>query len=234
MALTKATLVKDVYGQPWRFASVDLMRDFDYSTYTGDKVYLESYHLGVGLGSGLFIVSKGTAEEGDGGAVIVANDGTRLIRIFDGEIFADMWGAMPSTTYNSFPAIKAAYAYASSKLQQLYVGGGSYKIAGNQGLDINPTLAGISAISRVRLDATDFTGDYVFTLSSGSSYLPAPYYNNLSAALDGFYVFGNKTEGRSGLLTGRRATDGGTSYNGQTEIRNCTFDKFDYNIKMGS
>lgn len=96
MALTKATLVKDVYGQPWRFASVDLMRAFDYSTYTGDKVYLESYHLGIGLGSGLFLVSKGTTEVEDGGSVIVANDGTRLLRIFDGEIFADMWALCPA------------------------------------------------------------------------------------------------------------------------------------------
>lgn len=233
MALTKATLVKDVYGQPWRFASVDLMRAFDYRTYTGDSVYLESYHLGVGLGSGLFLVSKGTTEVEDGGSVIVANDGTRLLRIFDSEIFADMWGAMPSTTYNSFPAIKAAYAYASSKLQQLYVGGGSYKIAGDKGLDVNHTLAGISAVSRVRIDATEFTGDYVFTITSGDSYTPAPYYNNLSAALEGFYVFGNKTKGRDGLLTGRRTKGGVKSYNGQAEVRNCTFDKFDHNIRMG-
>lgn len=233
MALVKATFVKDVDGQPWRFSSVAKMKAFNYSCYLGSSVFLESWHEGAGLGSGLFKVSKGTTEVGDDGSVIVADDGTRLIRVFDGPIFADMWGALPSSTYNSLPAIKSAYLYASSKLQQLFLGGGSYKVTGSSGIDIDPSLAGISALSRARVDTTEFTGDYLFTITSSYSYTPAPYYNNLSVALEGLYVFGNKTEGRSGLLTGRRTTDGVKSYNGQTEIRNCTFDKFDYNIRMG-
>jgi hypothetical protein len=233
MALTEATLVRDVKGQPWRFSSVEEMKAFSYNSYTGDTVFLESWHEGVGLGSGLFKVSKGSEEPDDGGSVIVANDGTRLLRIFDGGIYADMWGAYPSDTFNSYPALKAAYAYASSKMQQLFVGGGSYKVIGDTSLDINPSHAGISAIGRVRLDASEFTGDYLFTITSTYSYLPAPLYNNLSPALDGFYVVGSRESGRSGLLIGRRTKDGVKSYNGQTEIRNCTFDKFDYNIRMG-
>lgn len=233
MALIKATFVKDVDGQPLRFSSLAKMKAFNYGCYLGSSVFLESWHEGVGLGSGLFKVSKGSTEAGDDGSVVVANDGTRLIRVFDGLIFADMWGAMPSPTYDSLPAIKNAYRYASSKLQQLFLGGGSYKVAGSSGIDIDPSLAGISSVSRARIDATEFTGDYLFTITSSYSYTPAPYYNNLSVALEGLYVFGDKRGGRSGLLTGRRTTDGVKSYNGQTEIRNCTFDKFDYNIRMG-
>lgn len=233
MALVKATFVKDVDGQPWRFSSVAKMKAFNYSCYLGSSVFLESWHEGAGLGSGLFKVSKGTTEVGDDGSVIVADDGTRLIRVFDGPIFADMWGALPSTTYDSLPAVKKAYLYASSKLQQLYLGSGGYIFSGSESLDINQSLGGISALGRARINCTGFTGDYVVTITSSYEYTPAAYYNNLSPALEGLYFYGAKVAGCSGLLCGKRTSSALKSYNGQTLIRGCTFDKFDYNIRFG-
>lgn len=214
------------------FESLQDMKSFD-KFKDGEVVHLISWHLGKSLGSGDFVVSKTSTATGDDGYIVVADDGTRLTRVITGNLYADMWGALPSSTYNSYNAIKAAYAYAYSVNTQLFLAGGHYVIQGATSIDINPTRAGISSLARCFIDASGMTSDYVFTISSESSYTPAPYNNNLNTALQGLYVYGNKTAGVSGLLCGKRVASSTKSYNGQTEIRDCTFDKFDYNIRMG-
>lgn len=233
MALTNATLVRDVEGQPLRFPSVQALKEFNFKSYTGKTIFLESWHEGYGLGSGEFKIDTLSQVEGDDGYVIVANDGTRLHRIIRGPVYADMWGAIPDMAFDSFPAMVRANRYAQDNKVQLFVASGGYKWKGSSSLDIDQTKSGITALGRVRVDCTEVTADYLITIGSSFKYLPAPYYNNLEPALDGFYFFGNKTTDRKGLLCGFREQQATKGYDGQTEIRNCTFDKFDVNIEMG-
>ncbi|WP_459615335.1 hypothetical protein, partial [Enterobacter hormaechei] len=75
----------------------------------------------------------------------------------------------------------------------------------------------------MRIDCTEFTGTAVFAINSSYSYTPAAYYNNLSPPLEGLYVFGAKVAGTIGVLIGRETVGADKSYNGQSEIRECTF-----------
>lgn len=216
-----------------QFSSMAKLKAFPHSE-DGQLVRLLSWHEGVGLGGGLFKVSTSSTAAGNDGTVVVASNGVRLLRVVNGPIWADMFGALPNSDIDSMPAVAAAYAYAASVNTDLYIGVAAYKFKGSTPINIDPSRAGIIGYQgKVRIDCSEFTGSVVFSINSSYSYTPAAYYNNLSPALRGLYVFGAKTSGVDGLLVGRETVGSDKSYNGQTEVRECTFDKFDRNIRMG-
>lgn len=233
MALV-ATVKAEGYGVDYpQFDSMAKLKAFPH-TKNGQIVNLLAWHEGTGLGGGLFKVDTGSTAAGNDGTVVVAANGTRLLRIVNGPIWADMFGALPNSDVDSRPYVAAAYAYAASVNTDLYLGVGYYKFKGSSTIVIDPSKAGIAGYrGKVRIDCTEFTGSAVFSINSSYSYTPAAYYNNLSPALEGLYVFGAKVAGTIGVLIGRATVGADKSYNGQSEIRECTFDKFDYNIRMG-
>lgn len=98
------------------------------SKYAQDKVVVMGYHTVGDLGGGPFYLDvNDTTSADNGGTIIVANDGGRWKRIFDGGYSVEQWGAYADGIHDDTAAIQAA-------IDDLPANGGIVRFARNSGV----------------------------------------------------------------------------------------------------
>jgi hypothetical protein len=79
--------------------------------YSGEEVYLTSYHAGTNVGGGLFVAVDGVAQDNGGTICVTPKQGVYWKRVYEGNrVHVDWFGADPTGEVYSSSAIRAALA----------------------------------------------------------------------------------------------------------------------------
>lgn len=188
----------------------------------GQRVRVKAHTAGTSLGGGEFIGVLGT--KADDGGVVASGSGFYWVRVINGVVNVDNFGARGDGSADDTNAILAALNYAiANGISVEFTANKTYKITGSTGLSFDIGKISVGCYNgRAKLDFSGFTGTTAINVYSSLTY-PTSMYRNTTNRLIGLEVFGGLTTGVNGLLVGNDTYD----YNGQTIIQNCSFFRFD-------